>query len=369
MEAEHERAEAVLRGIPLPPGEGGEPVGGRIVVAIGERLTVDETGWALAQDWTGETLNYGPWLLDFALDDDDPLSVAHGSLKKELDAMTRLVPVDDAARVVELHVGGDVPSGTVRRVLQTASDFGWSAWFRVADADGVTSIPHTSPYPYGDTEFPPPPLVLHLRADRCWVARNVAEGVNLPKIGDKQDFLAVDELMSRDRNLFPAETLAILNTDDDVPYGQMIAAFQLMRAHGYRILLAGGPPSLTSDTPVAAPAGFDASDATAEWGSTPIVMGNLTRADLEPVVKRHMNQIRYCYQRELVKSPTLAGKITVKFVITKDGSVSSATTKASTMGSPAVESCLNARFLRFEFPKPKGGGLVIASYPFTFRAQ
>jgi len=36
------------------------------------------------------------------------------------------------------------------------------------------------------------------------------------------------------------------------------------------------------------------------------------------------------------------------------------------MGSPAVEQCINGRFLRFQFPQPKGGGIVIVSYPFLF---
>jgi TonB family protein len=79
-----------------------------------------------------------------------------------------------------------------------------------------------------------------------------------------------------------------------------------------------------------------------------------------------MAQIRYCYQRELTKNPTLGGKITVKFTIAKDGTVSSASTKSSTMGNEAVETCINTRFMKFQFPEPKGGGVVIVSYPFIF---
>ncbi len=101
-------------------------------------------------------------------------------------------------------------------------------------------------------------------------------------------------------------------------------------------------------------------------GGDPIILGALDKSLIDAVIKRHMNQIRYCYQRELTKNPSLGGKIVVKFVIAKDGSVSSASTKSSTMGSPAVESCINGRFLRFQFPEPKGGGIVIVSYPFIF---
>ncbi len=101
-------------------------------------------------------------------------------------------------------------------------------------------------------------------------------------------------------------------------------------------------------------------------GGEPIILGALDKSLIDAVIKRNMNQIRYCYQRELTKNPALGGKITVKFVIAKDGTVSSATTKSSTMNSPAVEGCINGRFLRFQFPEPKGGGIVIVSYPFIF---
>jgi len=101
-------------------------------------------------------------------------------------------------------------------------------------------------------------------------------------------------------------------------------------------------------------------------GGDPIILGALDKSLIDAVIKRHMNQIRYCYQRELNKDPSLGGKIVVKFVIAKDGSVSKASTKSSTMGSPSVESCINGRFMRFRFPEPKGGGIVIVSYPFIF---
>jgi len=101
-------------------------------------------------------------------------------------------------------------------------------------------------------------------------------------------------------------------------------------------------------------------------GGDPIILGALDKSLIDAVIRRHLNQIRYCYQRELSDNPGLAGKITVKFVIAKDGTVSSAKTKRSTMGNSAVEGCINGRFMRFKFPEPKGGGIVIASYPFTF---
>jgi hypothetical protein len=101
-------------------------------------------------------------------------------------------------------------------------------------------------------------------------------------------------------------------------------------------------------------------------GGDYIVVGQLDRALVDAVVRQHLQSIRYCYQRELQKDPELSGKVTVKFVIAGDGSVSSATTKSSTLGSPAAESCINGRFMRMQFPTPKRGGIVIVTYPFLF---
>ncbi len=101
-------------------------------------------------------------------------------------------------------------------------------------------------------------------------------------------------------------------------------------------------------------------------GGDPIIVGSLDRSLIDEVVKRHMNQIRYCYQRELTKNPALGGKIVIKFTIAKDGTVSSASAKTTTMNNSAVETCIVGRFLRMQFPEPKGGGIVIVSYPFIF---
>ena len=101
-------------------------------------------------------------------------------------------------------------------------------------------------------------------------------------------------------------------------------------------------------------------------GGDPIILGALDKSLIDAVIKRNMNQIRYCYKRELTKNPNLGGKITVKFVIAKDGSVSKADIKSSTMSNASVESCITGRFMRFKFPEPNGGGIVIVSYPFIF---
>jgi biopolymer transport protein ExbD len=95
-----------------------------------------------------------------------------------------------------------------------------------------------------------------------------------------------------------------------------------------------------------------------------IIVGALDKSAIDAVILQNMNQIRYCYQRELAKQPGLAGEIVVKFVISGTGAVSKAEIKSSTMGSAAVENCITSRFLHWQFPAPKAGGIIIVSYPF-----
>jgi hypothetical protein len=101
-------------------------------------------------------------------------------------------------------------------------------------------------------------------------------------------------------------------------------------------------------------------------GGDPIILGALDRSLIDEVIKRHMNQIRYCYQRELSRNATLAGKVVIRFTIAGDGTVSQASTKETTMNNSAVEGCIVGRFQRMQFPEPRGGGVVIVSYPFLF---
>jgi TonB family protein len=98
----------------------------------------------------------------------------------------------------------------------------------------------------------------------------------------------------------------------------------------------------------------------------PLVIGSLDAALVDEVIKRNLAQIRYCYQRQLPKDRTLAGKIAIKFVISNDGTVSSARVKSSSLDNAQVEQCVVGRFLRMDFPQPKGGGIVTVSYPFMF---
>lgn len=99
----------------------------------------------------------------------------------------------------------------------------------------------------------------------------------------------------------------------------------------------------------------------------PLVYGSLDKEIIRRVVRENQAQIRYCYERELTRTPGLNGKIVVKWVITGTGSVRQAQVIETGMNNRAVESCLTTRINGWRFPKPKGGGIVVVTYPFIFK--
>jgi hypothetical protein len=97
----------------------------------------------------------------------------------------------------------------------------------------------------------------------------------------------------------------------------------------------------------------------------PVILGSLAKSSVEDVVQRFMAQIRYCYQRELDKTPDLNGEAATAFIIDKRGIVSSADVKPGTLGNE-VEECVANRFLSMRFPAPEDGGTVTVSQTFSF---
>jgi len=87
------------------------------------------------------------------------------------------------------------------------------------------------------------------------------------------------------------------------------------------------------------------------------------------VIRENINLVRYCYEKQLIKDPGLAGKVVVKFIISPNGRVQQAKVKSSTLKNKTIEKCLTHVVRRWRFPKPKGGGIVVVNYPFVFKSK
>lgn len=99
------------------------------------------------------------------------------------------------------------------------------------------------------------------------------------------------------------------------------------------------------------------------------VTGALAKEVIRRVIRRHLNQLRYCYERRLLADPNLEGKVVTRFTIGPNGNVVAARDAGSTMPDDEVKACVNRVFRRMRFPKPKGGGVVVVTYPLVFVAN
>ncbi len=99
----------------------------------------------------------------------------------------------------------------------------------------------------------------------------------------------------------------------------------------------------------------------------PQVDGALDAEMVRRVVRSHTDQIRYCYERQLVTHPGLQGKVTVQWLIGPDGKVLRANVVDSSANDQDLDRCLTSKVLTWRFPSPRGGGTVVVNYPFMFR--
>jgi len=90
---------------------------------------------------------------------------------------------------------------------------------------------------------------------------------------------------------------------------------------------------------------------------------NYSKSIIRRYIRRHINEISYCYEKQLLAHPDLGGEILVKFLISPSGAVQSA---SGTGFDSQVSSCLSSVIQSIEFPKPGDGGGVQVNYPFSF---
>ncbi|TMQ06180.1 MAG: AgmX/PglI C-terminal domain-containing protein [Deltaproteobacteria bacterium] len=95
----------------------------------------------------------------------------------------------------------------------------------------------------------------------------------------------------------------------------------------------------------------------------PSAQGDLDKAIIRRYIKRNIAKIQYCYEKQLLAKPSLAGTVQSQFFITPNGNVATSTGSGV---DPEVASCVAEVIKNIEFPKPKGGGGVQVNYPFIF---
>ena len=125
----------------------------------------------------------------------------------------------------------------------------------------------------------------------------------------------------------------------------------LARGHHTRgaISLCGDPPGAASGS-----------------GCLTTVSGRLPPEIVQRIVRQNFGRFRLCYQQGMeAKGNSLSGRVAVKFVIGRDGSVASASNGGSDLPDAQVVSCVVRAFAGLSFPAPEGG-VVSVTYPIFF---
>lgn len=102
---------------------------------------------------------------------------------------------------------------------------------------------------------------------------------------------------------------------------------------------------------------------------TKYVLGALPKEQVDDVVRGRTGAVSGCFRRALGSSGPHQGELVVKFVITKDGGVSSVPIVSNTTGNDGVAKCAQDAIDDLRFPKPPGAGIVIVTYAFQISPE
>jgi hypothetical protein len=94
--------------------------------------------------------------------------------------------------------------------------------------------------------------------------------------------------------------------------------------------------------------------------------GRLPGEVIQRIVRQNFGRYRFCYEQGLRQNPNLQGRVAVRFVIGRDGSVSQVQNGGSDMPDANVVSCVVRSFYGLSFPAPENG-IVTVNYPIMFQ--
>jgi hypothetical protein len=93
--------------------------------------------------------------------------------------------------------------------------------------------------------------------------------------------------------------------------------------------------------------------------------GQLPPELIQSVVRKSYDDFRTCYEQGLARNSKLEGRVSVRFVIERDGSVQHSSNAGSELPDAEAVKCVITKFLALKFPPPDGG-IVTVVYPIMF---
>ena len=100
------------------------------------------------------------------------------------------------------------------------------------------------------------------------------------------------------------------------------------------------------------------------------VSGRLPPEVIQRVVRMNFGRFRLCYENALGKDPNLQGRVSVRFLIARDGSVAASSDGGSDIGDVNMVQCVVNSFRSLSFPSlPDSSGPVTVVYPLQFSSD
>jgi hypothetical protein len=93
-------------------------------------------------------------------------------------------------------------------------------------------------------------------------------------------------------------------------------------------------------------------------------LGSIDPGVVNRFINARFGQVKACYERRLKTDSSLEGKLDLNISISPTGRVTSVTVNRDTVKDSKMRSCIRRTIRKWDFPKPIGGGVIVAK---TFR--
>jgi hypothetical protein len=100
----------------------------------------------------------------------------------------------------------------------------------------------------------------------------------------------------------------------------------------------------------------------------PQTNGRLPAEVIQRIVRQNDGRYRFCYENGLKNNPNLQGRVSVRFLIDRNGAVAVASDAGSDIPDESVRRCVVSSFTALSFPPPDSG-IVTVVYPIVFSPQ
>lgn len=101
-------------------------------------------------------------------------------------------------------------------------------------------------------------------------------------------------------------------------------------------------------------------------GSPTKKWGTLSKKEVVSVLRKHLRELRLCYHRSVFPSTPLVWKVSLRWVVNRNGSVSQVKVHHSNVHFPQFHQCLMRSVSGWTFPRPRGGKKAKVQFPFVF---